>query len=261
MFRIKDNKRRKRKRRVKKYISFRFILIILLLICSKSLISNHNDYKDKEVSEVNLLLTNEKLDDTFTVCIDPGHGDWDVGAIGIGGSYEKDIVLDVSLELGKLLESEGMNVVYTRTSDSLTWSDNSTENLYERVKICEDSNSDIFISIHCNSVGDLSEYRGVETWYNSESYNSEVLATTIQEELSNMNYTDDRGVKFYDENEPLAVLNNNTVPSALIELGFISNWADENYLNSEYGQATIAKAICNAILSYKNNVKNYSLQS
>ena len=251
MFRIK-RKRSKRRRRVKKNISFRIITIILLLICSRGLINNYSDYKSKEAKSVNLLLSNEEVDNTFTVCIDPGHGDWDVGTIGIGGSYEKDIVLDISLELGELLENEGVNVVYARTTDNLTWSDNSTENLYERVRICEESNSDIFISIHCNSAGDSSEYKGIETWYNSKSYNSEVLATMIQEGLSNINYTEDRGIKSYDENEPLAVLNSNTVPAALVELGFISNWSDENYLNSKYGQANVSKSICNDILNYKN---------
>lgn len=249
----------KKKRKYRNTKFFKLGLIFFILIFSRSLITNYNNYQKNKALEVRLISSSEEIEyieDTFTVCIDPGHGDWDVGAIGIGGSYEKDIVLDIALILGELLEAEGINVIYTRNNDELTWSDNSTENLYERVRICEDNNSDIFISIHCNSAGDSSEYKGVETWYNNKSYNSELLATTIQEELSNIDYTEDRGIKFYDEDEPLAVLNNNSVPAALIELGFISNWSDEDYLISDYGQTTIAKAMFNAVINYKNSIEN-----
>lgn len=260
VFKIKNKnrteKRRDRnRRRVKNIILFSFILVVLAIVFLKVVTNKLNsDYKIKDVREVSLLVSNDNVADKFTVCIDPGHGDWDVGCIGITGLYEKDIVLDISIKLGKLLENEGINVVYTRNTDNLTLSDDSTENLYERVQICEESNSDVFISIHCNSAGYLSECRGVETWYNNKSYNSEVFATAIQEELISLNYTDDRGIKFYNEDEPLAVLNNNTVPAALVELGFISNWSDESYLNSEYGQVAIAEAICDAIVSYKDNI-------
>ncbi|MBU3105875.1 N-acetylmuramoyl-L-alanine amidase family protein [Clostridium gasigenes] len=192
--------------------------------------------------------------DVFTICIDAGHGDWDFGTIGLNDSAEKDIVLSITIKLGELLESQGIDVVYTRTTDTLFWSDNSTENLYERVNISKDSGADLFISIHCNSSDESHSYKGIETWYNNDDDESNLFATLIQNELSNLEYTSDRGTKYYSEDEPLAVLNNNDVPSVLIELGFLSNLSDESFLTSENGQSLSAEAIFNGILTYKDTL-------
>lgn len=115
----------------------------------------------------------------------------------------------------------------------------------------EEGNADIFISIHCNLSNESYFYKGVETWYNPNSPESEVLASLIQDELVSLKYTLDRGIKHYASYEPLAALENNKVPAVLIELGFLSNWSDEHYLYSDFGQSQCAEAILNAIINYK----------
>ena len=242
-----ENKRKllyKRKRR--RELIFRLsLLLISIFILSIILLLNRKPYLNKKITSI----TNNTND--IVICIDPGHGDWDTGAKGSSGSLEKNIVLDISLELGKLLEENGLKVVYTRTNDSLPWLDTANDSLRERIKISEVLKSDLFISIHCNSNYDDKNAKGVETWYKSKDENSKNLSLTIQEALVNLNYTEDRGIKTYtDKENALAVLELNSSISSLLELGFLSNSSDERYLNSEKGQEAITIAIRNAILNY-----------
>ena len=234
----------KRKRR--RELIFRLsLLLISIFILSIILLLNRKPYLNKKITST----TNNTND--IVICIDPGHGDWDTGAKGSSGSLEKNIVLDISLELGKLLEENGLKVVYTRTNDSLPWLDTANDSLRERIKISEVLKSDLFISIHCNSNYDDKNAKGVETWYKSKDENSKNLSLTIQDALVNLNYTDDRGVKTYtDKENALAVLELNSSISSLLELGFLSNSSDERYLNSEKGQEAITLSIKNAILNY-----------
>lgn len=195
-------------------------------------------------------------DGVFTVCIDPGHGDWDIGAQGKNGSNEKDIALNIALKLGDLLTKEdNIKVIYTRTSDSLPWLATANDSLKERLKISKISEADLFISIHCNSNYDNPESRGVETWFKHSSIEGEVLSTYLQQELVKLSYTENRGLKSYtDSEEAFAVLEKNTATAALIELGFLSNGQDEYFLSSEAGKTSCAKAIYNGIINYKNSI-------
>jgi N-acetylmuramoyl-L-alanine amidase len=239
----------KRKRRRKILFNSICILSLILIISFIILLKStrqSNTYVNKKV-------TTSYSQDTFTVCIDPGHGDWDTGTKSTKGILEKDIVLDVSLKLGKLLEEKNINVVYTRTNDSITYLETANDSLKERIKISKIFNADLFISIHLNSNYDSTSSRGVETWYNpskSESFN---FATIIQNNLAHLNYTEDRGLKTYEtEDDALAVLEKNTANPILVELGFLSNFLDERYLASNEGQDSIAEALSNAITEYLN---------
>ena len=113
------------KRKRKRQLVFRFtLLFISIILFSIFLLFN----KKSEVNK-NITSTNNNNNNKIVVCIDPGHGDFDAGAKGLSGSLEKDIVLDISLKLGKLLEENGVKVLYTRTNDSLTWLDNANNSL------------------------------------------------------------------------------------------------------------------------------------
>ena len=93
-----------------------------------------------------------------TIVIDPGHGGKDPGALGINNLKEKDITLDISRELGKLIERNlGMKVIYTRTEDVFV-------PLWERTQIANNSEGDIFISIHVNAAKPHSSTKGFETY-------------------------------------------------------------------------------------------------
>ena len=84
-------------------------------------------------------------------------------------------------------------MVYTRTSDSISYLGTANDSLKERIKISEVFNADLFISIHCNSNYNSTSTRGIETWYNPDKEESLEFATIVQENLTALNYTEDRG--------------------------------------------------------------------
>jgi N-acetylmuramoyl-L-alanine amidase/putative methionine-R-sulfoxide reductase with GAF domain len=92
------------------------------------------------------------------IVVDAGHGGWDLGTVGRRGLLEKDLVLEIAERLGKLLESRlGMEVIYTRQDDNYIPLD-------ERASIANQSQADLFVSVHAN-YSDLPSARGVETYY------------------------------------------------------------------------------------------------
>lgn len=245
-----------RKKRQRQFFSSLFCILICLLsiYLTISYITKNNNKSIATIKLAKDAITEE--DHTFTVCIDPGHGDWDNGAEGINGSKEKDIVLNVGLMLGTLLKDTDIKVLYTRTSDSFSWAVTANDSLKERLKVSKVSNADLFISIHCNSDYSNLNSKGVETWYNPISDEGKNFSQLIQNKLVDLNYTSDRGLKYYESKEDaLAVLELNTATSALVELGFLSNKEDEKYLASEIGQKRCAIALFDAIIEYKNKVE------
>lgn len=177
------------------------------------------------------------------ITIDPGHGGYDSGAVGPNGTYEKNVTLAVSLKVGKILQQNGIGVVYTRTSDSVSWPADVVQDLQARCDISDNAGANYFVSIHTNSA-DASEARGTETYYYDGSSAGQKLAQAIQTELINSTGFVDRGIKtanFY-------VLKNTAAPSVLVELGFISNPTEEALLASDSFQNKLAQSIANGII-------------
>lgn len=177
-----------------------------------------------------------------TIIIDAGHGGYDVGSISNFDDYEKDINLDIALLVGKQLKSYGYKVVYTRTSDSVSWSDDNVEDLQTRCDLAKKKNADLFVSIHLNS----SEYEasGYEIYCDFNNKSTVKLSNSILDQLDKLDYSSNRGL--LDTNEtPLYVVANNEVDAILIEAGFISDDSDlyslKNYTNN------IATAIAKGI--------------
>ena len=164
-----------------------------------------------------------------TIMIDAGNGGYDVGAVSNYGDYEKDINLDIALLIGKQLKSYGYKVVYTRTSDSVSWSNDNKENLQTRCDLAKKRNADLFVSIHLNS----SEYEadGYEIYSDFNNKNTVKLSNLILKQLDKLDYSTNRGL--LDTNEtPLYVIANNKVDAILIEAGFISDDSDLYYLKN-----------------------------
>lgn len=164
-----------------------------------------------------------------TIMIDAGHGGYDVGAESNYGDYEKDINLDIALLVGKQLKSYGYKVVYTRTSDSVSWSNDNVEDLQTRCDLAKKKNTDLFVSIHLNS----SEYdaSGYEIYCDFTNKNTVKLSNSILKQLDQLYYSTNRGL--LDTNEtPLYVVVNNEVDAILIEAGFISDDSDLYYLKN-----------------------------
>jgi N-acetylmuramoyl-L-alanine amidase len=225
------------------------------------------------------------------IVIDPGHGGHDTGTIGPNSLLEKDLVLDVSRRLGKLLESRlGAEVVYTRKDDTFI-------PLETRTAIANQEQADLFVSIHANSSHDP-DARGVETYYLNFSSSPDALevaarenavsetsihelqdlvkqialkekieesrefAADVQQELhSGLAVKNpglrDRGVK----KAPFIVLIGANMPSILAEISFVSNPGDERRLETQAYRQKIAESLYRGISKYVNGLSGVKVAS
>lgn len=171
------------------------------------------------------------------VVIDPGHGGNDPGAVGIGGLREKDVVLTISQQVADLLEAQGIQTRMTRTGDQEV-------DLAPRVAIAEQADADLFVSIHANALSmSRPDVNGVETFYYSTG---RTLAQSIQSNLVEETGMRDRGVKqarFY-------VLTQTSMPSVLVEVGFVTGSEDAPLLRDSAFQTRIAEAIARGIVEH-----------
>jgi N-acetylmuramoyl-L-alanine amidase len=171
------------------------------------------------------------------VVIDPGHGGRDPGAIGIGGLREKDVVLNISQQVSSLLEQQGLQTLMTRQDDREV-------DLAPRVAAAERANADVFVSIHANALSmSRPDVNGVETFYYSTGRS---LAQSIQTNLVAETGMRDRGVKqarFY-------VLTRTSMPSVLVEVGFVTGSEDAPRLRDRAFQSRVAEAIARGILEH-----------
>ena len=122
--------------------------------------------------------------------IDAGRRGYDVGAESNYGDYEKDINLDIALLVGKQLKSYCYKVVYTRTSDSVSWSNDNKENLQTRCDLAKEKECRLFVSIHVNS----SEYEanGYEIYCDFNNKNTVKLSNSILKQLDKLDYSINR---------------------------------------------------------------------
>jgi len=178
------------------------------------------------------------------VYIDPGHGGIDPGACG-SSVLEKDVVLQVALYLGVRLERNGAKVVYTRTGDYDLESEEKSD-VRARIDLIESSGATLAISLHCNAFTDPAEY-GAQTFYNAQRHpDSRRLAEIIQAELRENTDTYREASARIDH----FILNASNVPSATVELGFLSNPHEESLLGSASYRQKLADILTRAIIKF-----------
>jgi N-acetylmuramoyl-L-alanine amidase len=214
----------------------------------------------------------------FRIVLDAGHGGWDLGTVGRQGLLEKDLVLDVTRRLGKLLQARlGSEVMFTRSGDSYLPLD-------QRADFANQTQADLFVSIHANYSSSAAS-RGVETYYTNlfsapgarevEKHDdgtfakltpvslsagglhekieeSRRLAASVQRSLyatlaASSPDIRNRGIK----DSAFAVLTGTTMPSILTEISFVSSPADERNLQSAAYRQQIAEALYKGIARYQ----------
>jgi N-acetylmuramoyl-L-alanine amidase len=215
----------------------------------------------------------------LVVVVDAGHGGVDEGARGPAGSLEKDLVLEIARRVGRALEAGGARAVFTRESDAFV-------SLAERTEIANRARADLFLSIHANSAPDRAA-SGSETYFLSpDASDEEALRTALAENavfrqagaaedsvdvvggiLGDLIRTEhmlgssraaaaiqhrlaaleapSRGVK----QAPFAVLSGVNMPAVLVEVGFLTNAAEEQRLRAAPAQQALARALADAVLS------------
>jgi N-acetylmuramoyl-L-alanine amidase len=221
----------------------------------------------------------------FRIVLDPGHGGWDLGTVGRQGLLEKDLVLDVTERLGKLLQTRlGSEVMFTRNDDTYL-------PLEQRADFANRSQADLFVSVHAN-YSTSTAARGVETYYTNlfsapgarEVERQEVerhddgtftnltpvslsagelhekieesrrLAASVQHSLystlsANSPNIRNRGIKA----SAFVVLTSTTMPAILTEISFVSSPADERSLQSAAYRQQIAEALYQGIAHYQES--------
>lgn len=189
-------------------------------------------------------------DKNFTVCLDAGHGGDDTGNIGQSGIKEKDVDLSVALKVGAILKDSGVNVVYTRTSDNITWTKDN--DLKSRFDISNSNKADFFVSIHSNYISDNQTANGIETYYFQPDAIGKNLAQAVQDELVSSTWLNNRGIKVgLPQHE---ILRGTSASAVMIELGFMSNPKESAALGTEDFQSKSASAIAAGILKSINLV-------
>ncbi len=193
-----------------------------------------------------------------TVIIDAGHGGDDGGAIGIDGTVEKDINLDIALKLEKLLKFYGFDVIMTRTEDIMTCDDGldslrkrKVSDIHNRFDVLEKNPDAVFISIHQNKFEDNSQH-GTQVFYSGNNDESKLLAESIQNSIVSVLQPDNsRVVK--KSGSGIYLLYHAKLPAVLVECGFISNHAEVKKLNDEKYRMKIAILIADGLIKYLMN--------
>lgn len=179
-----------------------------------------------------------------TIVIDAGHGGHNPGAVA-NGSVEAENNLAVAQLVADKLREAGATVVMTRTSDRAVASEQSSlrEELKARVDLADRHEGDIFVSIHSNS-NENSKVYGAMTFYHNEE--SKALAEAVQKNLIYRTKANDKGIQtagFY-------VLRYTSMPSVLVEMGFVSNPQEAKLLNSDVYRMKLANGIYEGIEEY-----------
>jgi len=178
------------------------------------------------------------------IVVDPGHGGSNPGAVA-NNTRESDNNLAVSLKLRDKLVQAGAKVIMTRDSDRTVAPEGSSlgTELEARVNLAETNHADMFISIHSNDNPDKT-ISGAMTFYPNGK--SSTLATEVENALITETGAVNKGTSaatFY-------VLRNASMPSTLVEMGFVSNGNEAALLNSDSYRAKIAQGILNGIVKY-----------
>jgi len=186
-----------------------------------------------------------------TVVIDAGHGGNDPGKVGINGALEKDINLAIALKLRDYLEAEGVEVVMTREEDKGLYAESDTNkkvrDMKRRLEIMEESNPALVVSVHQNSYPDES-VSGVQVFYYKDSADGQSAALLMQEQLiASLRPAKERAAK---DNTTYYILKKTTVPTIIVECGFLSNSAEAALLSTADYQNRVAWAIHLGIMRF-----------
>lgn len=174
----------------------------------------------------------------YKIMLDAGHGGSDPGAV-YNGRQEKDDALKLTLAVGKILEKNGVDVYYTRTTDIY-------QTPFEKAKLANDAGVDYFISFHRNSSPESNQYNGVEVLLYDKSGIKYDMAENILGALGLIGFRE-IGVK---ARPGLVVLRKTKMPALLVEAGFINSDKDNQLFDEKFDE--MAQGIANAILGTLN---------
>lgn len=185
---------------------------------------------EPDFSQVDLTVLNHKK-----IFIDPGHGGVDSGTVH-HNKVEKDLNLAISLKLGQILEQQGAQVSYSRTTDTDYYTrgkGGKRNDLLQRVAMLEQFDPDCYVSIHMNAIG-LSNQQGAQVFYSTKNSDSPIFAEILQKALKDFPTGNKRQAK---KDLDILLLNATNKPGVLVEAGYLTNLQEaERLANPDYQQ-------------------------
>lgn len=235
---------------LKKYDIISCVMAVFIAFVTFGYIKNGTD-----AVVTNAITSNRKV-----IVIDAGHGIPDSGAVGKNGTLEANINLDIAKRLQKNFEESGAYVLMTRTDDNSVAPDLNEKirdikrkDLNYRKNFKEDAQCDIFLSIHMNKFPE-EKYYGAQVFYSKSPDNSKILGECIQERLkTEIQNANNRVAK--ESNNDIFILKGATVPSVIVECGFLSNENEEKLLNTDEYRDKVAMAIFMGVTDYFEKIK------
>ncbi len=229
-----------------------FIALLMILIVVIALVPTKANKNVMNIIRIKPL-------DNKTIVIDPGHGGID-GGTSVGDILEKDINLIIGLKLKEKLIKKGATVIMTREIDDslddhiINNGSRHREDLNARVKIVNDSNADILISVHVNYIKNSNKI-GAIAFYHTNGEKGKYLAEHMQGYLNDISTYKkmDITVKHSATSGNYYILGNTSAPGIIVEIGFLSNQIDRGLLLDAEHQNEIIEQITKGIISYFND--------
>ncbi len=188
------------------------------------------------------------------IVLDAGHGKPDEGAQSSTGTTEAETNLKIALKVQSLLEQSGATVILTRSDeeaiydlDSKTLKQKKISDIHNRVKIGNEAQADIFVSIHLNKIPQ-EQYWGWQCFYKEGNEQSTKLAKSLQENLNESIQKENKRVAMKLEN--VYIMKHVEIPISIVECGFLSNKEEEKLLLEDNYQDKLAWGIYNGIIDY-----------
>ncbi len=233
---------------MKNYITLKRLFLITSLICFSIVV--YSIINNKDDIQVNATPITNKV-----IVIDAGHGLPDEGAIGFNGTSEQAINLSIALKLQKLVEQSGAKAIITRSDENGIYSLDSNSirqkkvsDTKNRVEIGNNSDGDVFVSIHLNKYPASSSYRGWQVFYQKNNEKSKNIAEIIQDNLNkNIDIENNRKVMPISD---IYIMDHLTIPAVIVECGFLSNPEETELLKTDDYQNKIAWGIFIGLQTY-----------
>ncbi|MBP1925073.1 N-acetylmuramoyl-L-alanine amidase [Sedimentibacter acidaminivorans] len=228
---------------------FLIAIVIMILMTIYGILTKSTE---TIIDASNEAVNNQKI----KILIDPGHGGVDPGTSGDLKIAEAPINLEISTKLMKFLEGGGFEAEMTRYEDTGLYTEKSStirakknEDLNNRVDAINNSNADLAISIHLNSFPQK-QYYGAHVFYKKNCETSKIAAEMLQDNLKEILDKDNNRVP--QAKKDIRIMDNSTIPTILIECGFLSNNEEEKKLITDDYQEKIAWAIYTGLVKYFN---------
>lgn len=231
----------------KKAFWWLILLFVVIGVFTAAVIIEENKY-DYDIMDV---LSGAMIGKT--IIIDAGHGGFDPGAIGLNGTREKDVNLAVSRRVADYLRQSGAVVIETRTEDKAL-GDTKKADMAKRVEIATENNGEVFISIQANFLPQH-QYSGAQTFYGKNNSEAKALAESIQQAvIDNVGNTDRVAMSI----DSIYLVKSLDIPCIIVEVGFLSNQAEEALLNDDEYRNRMAYGIYAGIVKYFNGTETDS---